>query len=91
MPIEEYEREIKTLREQARQEGYRNGQQQYLKVLKQIVLAESLENCSIMWNGMAPEEKQIINKLIETFIAKKPLISTTSTPPVPGTTPIKPT
>jgi len=79
IPIEEYERERQQLQTQAKQEGFREGQQNYLNVLKSIVINESLENCSIMWSGMNPDEKTILNKLIDAFIAKKP-IKSTSTP-----------
>lgn len=82
IPLDEYEREQKDMKEKAHSDGFRSGQQAYLRVLKQIVLMNSLTNCSIMWAGMNVDEKKILEKLIDVFIAKNPAISPTSPTPV---------
>ena len=74
MPLEEFQKEMNQVEnvahQQAYQKGFREGQKNYLKVISQIVLQESINNCTIMWNGMNPVEKKVLEKLITTFVLK---------------------
>ena len=70
MPLDEYENDLNSKVQKAYENGIKVGQTDYLKVIKQLVIHENIDNCSIMWGRMDSESKAVFKKLINTYVTK---------------------